>query len=324
MDTGNTLLFYSTNTSAGKFTFEENSTYSATLLLKDAYGNKSALDFDIQCASGTTRTISTNVPSKINTIDDVLVIENKDSTIQVKTKNETNFLKPAYGHKSGNTFLWDMKKNEAPITITMANEVVSFPETVLIPPGKDFTFYNNYVEVDFTAKTLFDTVFFSVEYTYDTLKQLEIFQLGNPGLYPLKHYFNAILKMNKKYTDARTSIYEVLSDDNYGYVNSTMDGNSVNFSSRAFGKYTLLVDSVAPSISPLNVTMQSLKFKISDDLSGIATFSTYVNNEWILMDYDYKTKLLWSDDIGIVNENFNVKVVVEDNVGNKAVYETQL
>ena len=68
---------------------------------------------------------------------------------------------------------------------------------------------------------------------------------------------------------------------------------------------------------------ETLKVRISDNLSGIKKFRATVNGEWILMEYEYKDNMLthyFSD--GAVTETENdFKLVVEDNVGNTTVYE---
>ena len=70
---------------------------------------------------------------------------------------------------------------------------------------------------------------------------------------------------------------------------------------------------------------KSIEFTINDALSGIKTYDGYLNGNWILFEYDYKTKKIvhYFDD-GIVAEGQNnLKVVVTDNVGNSAIFETQ-
>ena len=64
--------------------------------------------------------------------------------------------------------------------------------------------------------------------------------------------------------------------------------------------------------------------KISDDLSGIATFDAWLNGKWILMHYDYKTRVIFHNfSDGIVDEGRNdLKVTVTDNVGNSTTFET--
>jgi hypothetical protein len=67
-----------------------------------------------------------------------------------------------------------------------------------------------------------------------------------------------------------------------------------------------------------------LQFSISDDLSGIKSYDGYLNGKWILLEYESKTnKLIHRFTDGIVAEGKNdLKIVVTDNVGNSAIFET--
>ncbi|MGI4021436.1 MAG: M23 family metallopeptidase [Janthinobacterium lividum] len=67
---------------------------------------------------------------------------------------------------------------------------------------------------------------------------------------------------------------------------------------RSFGDYYIAIDSVAPIITPLNITEGKnmagsgfISFKLSDNLSGIKSYKAYVDGQWILVDHDYKSKL---------------------------------
>ena len=66
-----------------------------------------------------------------------------------------------------------------------------------------------------------------------------------------------------------------------------------------------------------------LSLKISDDLSGIDTYSATLNGDWILMEYEPKTNTLTYnfDDVILNKKQCALKVTVTDNVGNTNTYE---
>ena len=97
------------------------------------------------------------------------------------------------------------------------------------------------------------------------------------------------------------------------------------------GQFKLAMDTIAPKIKPLNVPegkwlskQHNLQLTISDDMSGIKEFKGYLNGQWALFEYDYKTRKIthrFSD--GIVADGRNdLKIVVSDNVGNSVIFET--
>ena len=69
---------------------------------------------------------------------------------------------------------------------------------------------------------------------------------------------------------------------------------------------------------------ETLSVFISDNLSGIDTYNAYLNDEWVLMEYDYKSKKLvhqLSD--GKFKEGRNdFKVIVVDNMQNSTTFES--
>jgi hypothetical protein len=101
---------------------------------------------------------------------------------------------------------------------------------------------------------------------------------------------------------------------------------------KILGKYALIADSAAPKISiatPIEgkwiSDQKTIQLAINDEGSGIKSYNGYLNGQWVLFEYDNKTKKLthfFND--GIVSEGANdLKVVVVDNVGNSTTFETR-
>jgi hypothetical protein len=77
----------------------------------------------------------------------------------------------------------------------------------------------------------------------------------------------------------------------------------VTFKTRSMGPYTLFLDTIAPTIKPVNFksvsnnisSLNKLILKTEDNTngSGIKTYSAYIDGEWTLLEYDYKTNLVW-------------------------------
>ena len=65
-----------------------------------------------------------------------------------------------------------------------------------------------------------------------------------------------------------------------------------------------------------------LSLRISDDLSGIDTYSATLNGEWILMEYEPKKKTITYnfDDKILDQKKCQLEVVVTDNVGNSTTF----
>ncbi|NJB72353.1 hypothetical protein GGR42_002844 [Saonia flava] len=113
------------------------------------------------------------------------------------------------------------------------------------------------------------------------------------------------------------------------YVSTYKRGTTFTTRTRNLGTYTLAKDSIVPEIRPKNFKEKQwlnnyryLAVHISDDLSGVDTYSATLNGEWILMEYEPKTNTLTYnfDDIILDKKQCTLKVVVKDNVGNSSTF----
>lgn len=104
----------------------------------------------------------------------------------------------------------------------------------------------------------------------------------------------------------------------------TADGY-VETTTRSLGQYALKIDSIAPTIKILNfkdndtiTSSNTLKVKISDDMTGIESYNMYANDAWLLGEYDAKNNLLYYEVDSHMKQGENTfKIVVKDAVGNK-------
>ena len=78
------------------------------------------------------------------------------------------------------------------------------------------------------------------------------------------------------------------------------DNGFVKASPRNFGGFYIAVDTVAPNITPLNISegknmrgIVKMSFKLRDNLSGIKSFKGLIDGKWVLMEFDTKTATLW-------------------------------
>jgi len=79
----------------------------------------------------------------------------------------------------------------------------------------------------------------------------------------------------------------------------TYDNGYLKASARTFGDYYIRIDSIPPIIHAINIKngsnmakMQRIAFKIGDNMSGVRTYSGKIDGKWVLMEWDYKTKVL--------------------------------
>jgi murein DD-endopeptidase MepM/ murein hydrolase activator NlpD len=115
------------------------------------------------------------------------------------------------------------------------------------------------------------------------------------------------------------------------YNSSFRKGNKVSSKVKSFGKYKVGFDNLAPRIYNPNFIegsniskLSTLSVSISDALSGVDTYNAYLNNEWILMEYDYKTKKLVHNlkDGKVISGKNDIKILVTDKLDNTATFSS--
>lgn len=99
---------------------------------------------------------------------------------------------------------------------------------------------------------------------------------------------------------------------------------------RSFGNYSIAMDTIPPEIKVLNFKKKKnidkddiLKFKVTDNCSGITSYKGTLNGEWILIEFDPKNDLMIYKPDHMVKEGENdFKLEVTDDRGNKKVFES--
>ena len=159
-----------------------------------------------------------------------------------------------------------------------------------------------------------------------------VYRFGDEEMTTFKKFTVRIRPNEKWASDSRLYIANI---DNSGKVTSLggkMTNGCLEVKTYTMGEYTIKVDSVAPTIKASNFkdgqsvsALKSLRFKISDDMTGIETYDIYLDDVWVLGQYDAKNALLYYDfDEKIKKGTNNVKVVVTDGVGNKKTLKAKV
>ena len=93
---------------------------------------------------------------------------------------------------------------------------------------------------------------------------------------------------------------------------------------RVFGNFVVASDTSAPYVKPINfkpggkVTASALRLKMGDNLSGVREYRCFINNEWMLGEFDGKTATLSIalDQVSSSVKNLDVNIFLTDCCGN--------
>ncbi len=227
----------------------------------------------------------------------------------------------------------DFYGNKTTVTIPVKYDLLSTiikPEPILsnyfIKANNDANFSKENMSVFFTAGTFNDNYYLNFDVKKDTL-------FLHDDTVPVHSSFTISIE-DTKFTPAQREkafIADIDSRGKLGYNSTYLKDNVFSSKVRTLGKYTLAMDETPPTIAISKSiegrwlsTQKTIQLTINDALSGIKSYNGYLNGNWILFEYDNKTKKIthnFSD--GIVAEGANdLKIVVIDNVGNSTIFET--
>ena len=94
---------------------------------------------------------------------------------------------------------------------------------------------------------------------------------------------------------------------------------------RDFGNFELMIDTIAPTITPIgfkngmNCTKQSrIVFVVKDNTEEIKTFTALLDGNWLRFSNDKGSRFIYDFDEMCPAGEHELKIIVEDQVGNVA------
>jgi len=292
IEPNNKLSIYKETINRGIFSFITDSMYDITFTVKDVYSNTSILNFS------TRRDTITS---------DSLNYDNTDSLLNetVATDNEIS--------SETNTSSGQAIK-------TMPYQLAHY-------------FDNKDIIIIIPKDALYDTINFTYSRT-----------AINTGMYSdIHHIHNRYTPLHKDYTlsiktDSLTeyltekALIACIGTKRIKYAGGEIKDGYITAEIREFGDYAIVVDTVPPKIKPLNIKKNAnlansgrIDIKITDDLSGINTYSGYIDNNWVLFEYEPKKNLITYTFDNMVNKNgelHDFKLIVTDLKNNRSEYIT--
>ena len=187
----------------------------------------------------------------------------------------------------------------------------------LIKKTKDFNCYENAVELKIKKNTFNNDTFLDISYLADTL------YIINPKVYAFKGI--EILMPQKFQNSKQTYITHEDFQGNKNFAGHTKIKNNFKFKTNNLGKFYEDIDSIAPTIKQLK-RKNKISFQIKDDETGVKKYDVFVNGNWHLFEYEPKRNEIFCslNGLEIFEKEINIKVVVEDLVGNKKILNKKL
>ena len=183
--------------------------------------------------------------------------------------------------------------------------------------SKDFNFYENGIEVKIKKNTFNSDTFLDINYLADTL------YIINPKVYAFKGI--EILMPQKFQNSKQTYIAREDNEGNKIFAGNTSIDRNFKFKTNNLGKFYEDIDSIAPTIKQLN-RKNKISFQIKDHETGVKKYDVFVNGKWHLFEYEPKRNEIFCslNGLEIFEKEINIKVVVEDLVGNRKTLNKRL
>lgn len=201
--------------------------------------------------------------------------------------------------------------------------------------GQSNRFAKEGMILEIPEKTLYDTIHFQFTTSPPIKKSYSpLYHIHNKYT-PLQQYCDLSIKPEKFRPELKEKLLIVRVDpanNSLTALGGIWDGHYLVAKIRDFGNYTVVADTLKPTISPANIQngknvsgQSTIRITIKDDLSGIESYRATMNGEWILMEWDPKNNLLvyQIDEMTRKGKN-SFQLVVIDSRGNEAVYRAEI
>jgi hypothetical protein len=301
---------------------------AVSVLIKDVYDNATQLRLNFVGREPQSKLMGNNTTGGSDTFvyDRNIMIVNaspsdRGTLAQFYINGYAMEIPMAYEGNNKRTYLWDLDFG-VPDSIDVCTEVLIPGVKSRIPFQEKSWFSDGKTTINFDDKSLLDDLY------------LRIADLGQPGMPSIRvndpsEYLRSGIEITMdaagyEGNKEKTQVYLEYANGYKRFLGGEWEDHRIRFSTSNLGTFVLTEDSIPPRIKPIRVTPNELSFTISDNLSGINSFEAFVDGEWILMRYEYKQALIWSEKLE--NKPFKGEVVlkVRDNAGNEALYQRRL
>lgn len=193
----------------------------------------------------------------------------------------------------------------------------------------DNDFSNSSFSVHAAKGCLFDNMFL----TYTTSKNTDSFKFSDTHILGSNSdYLFDWVDVSVRAENLPSAMHEkALLTVNGSALGGKFENGFVKSRTRELGSFVVKIDTTPPKVSPLNITQgrdmrqyRKITLRITDNLSGISDFDTYIDGQWVVTEYDAKTAQLthWLDMSMLPGEHI-FSVIVRDEKKNQNQYSVK-
>ncbi len=224
------------------------------------------------------------------------------------------------------------------------NKIPLVPRPSYLVPFKcreENTFETKDIKINIPPCALYSDMDFNYSVSKDTLPKTfsPVHSVHKPDV-PLHTNYSLFIKTKLLPENLQPKATIVLLDGNNNMTDQKGEYKDgwLSAQTKYFGRFTVALDTVAPSIKPYNIyngknmsRAKTISIIISDNLSGIKSYRAMIDGKWILMEYEPKKALLFyefdapslkGETTGSTGKH-TFEIEVKDSKGNTSAYKTE-
>lgn len=234
----------------------------------------------------------------------------------------------------------DVYNNKSELIFNVIGQIPELPSpniseinnSLLMNWESENEYIDNEIKVVIPPNALFDTLHFKYSKSDPIPNSYSCVHHIHNKFTPLLKNYSISIKHSNLNNDLKDKalIAQLLEDNEIASIGGKVVNGYIVSEINEFGDFVVLVDTIAPKIKPIlnsNTSIKSnkIKFKITDELSGIKSYNGYIDNNWALFEYDMKNDMLFYiiDEERIrKNTEHELELFVIDKKGNISTYYT--
>ncbi|SEN58245.1 Peptidase family M23 [bacterium A37T11] len=195
------------------------------------------------------------------------------------------------------------------------------------PFDRENVFTTAQIQVTIPAHSLYNNLAFTYSEGKKPIGGYSALHIVHNRMIPLHTGYSLSIKPDAT-LPARLYGKAVIVDQNGNSQGGSYQNGFVKTTVNAFGSFYISVDTIPPVIRAINISdgklmkgIQRMNFRISDNCSGIQSFNGYIDDQWVLMEFDPKSASLWHQlSSSLPSGVHRFKLVVKDRKENEKVY----
>lgn len=326
LEDGNGLPIYGQTYQKGKFYIKPNSTNQVEVVLKDSYQNTTTLRFTVYGRKPAFTGVAKKPKKPVldyELSENILKVTSNDTARQARNVELFIGLKkytllPSYATEAGAVHLYDLRGG-VPDSMVMGTLSRKLGIKQVIPSAQELNYQDNNVGVVFYPNSLYDTLYLKTSLDKDLYTVNDMFT-------PLYGPIKLTLKPEIQPADpSKVAIYNAGWGTSRNFEGGKWENGAISTTTKNLGKFRILSDTTAPTVKLITKNKDIVTFKIRDDLSGLASYKLEIDGKFVLLRFEHKKALIWSEKLDKkVPLQGEVVLRVKDQAGNETVYKTKI